>query len=135
MFSRIFARWSIPIGVAAAVLGIVLYSQLDAIENFRVSLAVLNSAAILSISLTLLGLLTALAGGLIWAYRAPLASAAFSGISVGAVAYLLAHLVKINVHGPSAAFLFVILAGALGSLLILAIAAFRFAVSLGQKEQ
>ena len=134
MFGRIFARWSIPIGLSAAVLGMILYSQLDAIVELRLRPPVLDAAALLSISLTLLGLLTAVVGGLIWAYRARIESAAVSGILVGIAALLLDRLVNINVHGPSAVFLFVILAGALGSVLILAIVAIRFAVSLGYKK-
>jgi len=112
----------------------ILYSQLDAIVELRLRPPVLDAAALLSISLTLLGLLTAVVGGLIWAYRARIESAAVSGILVGIAALLLGRLVNINVHGPSAVFLFVILAGALGSVLILAIVAIRFAVSLGHKK-
>ena len=135
MFGRIFARWSVPIGLCAALLGMIFYSQLDRLVDLRVSLTVLNSASMLSASLMLLGLLTTVVGGVIWAYRAPIESAAVSGISVGFAAVLLDRLVNINVHGPSAVFLFVVIAGALGSVLILAVVAIRFAVSLGQKQQ
>jgi uncharacterized membrane protein (UPF0136 family) len=79
--------------------------------------------------MTLLGLLTALIGGVTWAWRAPLAHLLLSGVSVGVVAFLLAELVDINIHGPTALLLFVVVAGLLGCALILLLAAIRFTLS------
>jgi hypothetical protein len=97
-------------------------------------LTVLNTAAILSHSLTVLGLLAILIGGASWACRAPLGYSLLSGVLVGVVALLLAELININIHGPTAIFLYVIFAGSLGCALILLIAAIRFALSRRQHQ-
>lgn len=125
-----FARWLILIGTSASALGIILYSQLSRIVDLRVNLVVLNGAAILSHSLALLGLLATMIGAVAWALRTRLVYILLSGMSVGVGTFLLAKLVDINVHGPTAILLYVVFAGAFGCALILLIAAVRFAVSL-----
>jgi hypothetical protein len=126
MLNPAHARRSILLGVLLSAFGIILYTQLGSIVELRVGLTVLNTATILSFFLTLLGLLAILIGGVAWARRAPLASVILSGGSVGVVAFLLAELVDINVHGPTAILMFVVFACALGCVLILGIAASRF---------
>jgi len=126
MSNAIFARWLIVGGSAASVLGMILFSQLGNIANLRASGAVLNGSAILSISLTLLGLLATLIGCVAWARRAPVSQALQVGFVTGVATLLLAALVNINVHGPTAIFLFVVLAGVIGSASILIVAGGRF---------
>jgi len=126
MSNPIFGRWLVLIGALTAVCGITLYSQLGRIVDLRVGLAVLNTAVILSFSTTALGLLGTLIGSVSWARRAPLVQVLISGASGGLATVLLAEFVDINVHGPTAILLFVMFAGALGSVVILFIAAFRF---------
>jgi len=129
MSKPVFAKWLILIGTSASALGIILYSQLSRIVDLRVSLVVLNGAAILSHSLTLLGLLATLIGAVFWPLRTRLVHILLSGLSVGIATFLLAILVDINVHGPTAILLYVVFAGALGCALMLLIAAVRFALS------
>jgi hypothetical protein len=126
MFNRVFARWSILIGISMSVLGITLYSQLDRIVDFHMGIAVLNTAAILSHSMTLLGLLATLIGAAAWARRAPLVHALLSGVFAGVLALLLDVFLDVNIHGPSAILIYVILAGTLGCVVILLITAIRF---------
>jgi hypothetical protein len=134
MSSPVFARWSILIGISATALGIILYSQLDRIVKLRVGFTIINGAAVLSISMTLLGLLAALIGGVTWAWRAPLVRLLLSGVSMGVVAFLLDELVDINIHGPTALFMFVVVAGVFGCALILLIAATRFVLSRWRRQ-
>jgi hypothetical protein len=126
MFSPIFARWSILVGLSASVFGIILYFQLGRIVDLHVGFDVLSAAAVLSLCITPLGLLAAVIGGLTWACRAQLAYLLLAAAAVGIVAFLLAEFVNINIHGPTAIFIFVIFAGALFCVLILLIASVRF---------
>jgi hypothetical protein len=125
MLNAIFSRWLIVGGGSASLSGIILYSQLGNIVELHVSLAVLNGAASLSISLTLVGLVAALIGSVGWARRAPVDQALQVGLTTGVVTLLLAAFVNINIHGPSAIFLFVVFAGAIGSATILIVAGGR----------
>lgn len=126
MSNHAFARWPILIGITASTLGIILNFQLDRIVDLRMGLSVLNTAAIASLAMILLGLLAALIGAVTWACRAPLVYLPLSGVSAGVVAFLLAELVNINIHGPTGVFLFVVPACVLACALILLIAAVRF---------
>jgi hypothetical protein len=122
-----FARWSILTGVSAAALGVIVLSQLERIEGHRLgSMDLLEFAVTLGIPMTVLGLLAALAGGVIWACRARLVHVLYAAVSVGIVAFLLAEFVDVNVHGTTAIFGFVIFAGAVGCAGILLIAVVRF---------
>jgi len=64
------ARRLVGIGLSVAFLGIVLYFLLFLLGSGSGSSVVPEAIAILSLSMTLLGLLAALIGGLIWAWRA-----------------------------------------------------------------
>jgi hypothetical protein len=128
------AKRLILFGSSATLLGIILYVELGRISGLRLGLAVLNTAAISSISMTLLGLLAALIGGLVWAYHARLVYLPLSGVPLGVAAFLLAELVNINIHGPTGILMFVVFTGLLGSALILLIAAVRFALSRRQRS-
>ena len=81
--------------------------------------------------MTFLGLLATLIGSVAWARRAPVVHLLWAGLSLGFASLLLAVLGNINVHGPTAIFMYVVFAGALGCLLILVIAADR----LGQPKR
>ena len=135
MSSLVLARRSILIGISVSVLGIILNFQLDRIANLRMNFMVLNAAAILSIFMTVIGLLSVLIGVVAWAWRAPLFYLMFAGLSVGVLAFFVAELVNINVHGPTALFMFIYLAGMLGCALILSVAAIRFVLSRRQHQQ
>jgi hypothetical protein len=121
-----FARWSILIGASVSVSGIILYFELGRIEELRLSLTALNIASILSISMTLLGLVAVLIGGLAWARSAPLVHLLWTGVSAGVVAFLLAVFAGINIHGPTGVLVYVVFAGALGCVLILLVALDRY---------
>lgn len=103
-----------------------LYSELGRIEDLHVSLAIHNTAAILSFSVTLFGLLSALVGSGIWARRAPFLLVLGLGALEGIIAFLLAVIVDINNHGPTAILIMVVFAGAIGCVVILSTAVSRF---------
>jgi hypothetical protein len=128
MPSPVYARSLVIVGTLTAVLAMILYSQLGRVANLHVSLTTLNAAAILGISMTLLGLLGTLIGSVVWARRAPLSHVLGLGASEGIVAFLLAVSVDINIHGPTAIVILVVFAGAIGCVAILSIAASRFAL-------
>ena len=115
MFSSVFARRSIFVGISASVLGIILYSQLGRVADLRMSLWVLNLAAALSLSMTLLGLLAILVGGILWAWRAPLAQVPLAGVSVGIVAFSLVEFANINIHESTAILVPVVMVSAVGA--------------------
>jgi hypothetical protein len=129
MPSPVFARRFILAGAGASIFGTVLYSQLGLIAGLRTNLPVLDIAVVSSLSTTLLGVLALLIGGGIWAWRAPLIHLLVSGASMGISAFLLIRLADINIHGPTAILIFVVIADALGGTLILLIALRRFAFS------
>jgi hypothetical protein len=132
MSSGVFARRSFLFGLAASAFGIILYVELGRIVDFRVSLTVLNSAAVLSLSATLIGLLAMLTSIVIWLWHAPRRNLVYwslSGTLAGVVIFSLVEFLDINIHGPAAIFLFVMLAGALACVLILLIAGIRFLLS------
>jgi hypothetical protein len=135
MFDPVFARRSILIGILVSISGIILNFQLDRIADLRVNFMVLNTAAILSISMTLIGLFSVLVGVAAWAWRALPFYSIVAGLSVGALAFFVAEFVKINVHAPTALFTFVDLAGMLGCVLILSVAAIRFVLSRRRRHQ
>lgn len=132
MFKPTRAKWLVTSGVLVTSLGIVFYSQLEQIVEVSRSPNTVNAAAILSFTATILGLLLALAGSALWASTAPLARVFVSGVSVATLAILLIVLVNVNVHGPTALFLFVIPAAIVCAALLLLKATSRY---LGAREQ
>jgi len=103
------AKWTALTGYALAAAGILLYTQLDRIVDLRMGFHVLNVAALGSMAATLGGFVTATVGSAIWARRnltrQPLKIAA----SVRAGSLLLSLIVGVNVHGPSAILMFLVL--------------------------
>jgi hypothetical protein len=132
MSAPVLARWLIRIGASVTALGVILYFLLDKIVELRVSLAVLNFASTSSLTMTMVGLLVTLIGSVAWARRAPRARVFWWGLSVGVASLLLATLGNINVHGPTGILMFVVFAGALGCVLILAMAADRLGQANGE---
>lgn len=126
MSQSISGRLLILAGTLVAAFGIALYSQLGQIGELGLGLAVLNAAAMISFAMTGLGLLSTLTGSVYWARSAPLVQVLVSGTSAGLVVVLLARFVDINIHGPTAMLIFVEMAGAIGSIVVLSIAAIRF---------
>jgi hypothetical protein len=114
MSNPAFARWSVLVGISLAVLGMILFSQLGRIVNLRVSNTLLNTAAILSFSMTLLGLLGTLIGGVAWARRAPTVQVLWSAAAAGVTAILLAIFGDINVHESTFILMFVVFAAVIG---------------------
>jgi len=123
------ARRLVGIGLSVAFLGIVLYFLLFLLGSGSGSSVVPEAIAILSLSMTLLGLLAALIGGLIWAWRASVVWLFVFAMVFGGPGLLLAEFGQFNVHGPDAVLIFVVLAAlAIGGLFLL-MAGLRFALS------
>ena len=102
------AKWTAVTGYACAAAGTILFTQLNRIANFRMGHNVLDAAMVGSMSATFGGFATAAVASAIWARRSPtrepLKIAAY--IAVGSV--LLTLLVGINIHGPSAILMFLV---------------------------
>lgn len=100
-------------------LGIVLYSQLGSFES---NLTMLNTAAISSFSLTIIGLLVVLFGLGFWARRASFRQSLWAGVALGVASFVVGAFSNINVHAASAILMPVVLAGGIGCIVILAMA-------------
>ena len=96
-------------GYALATAGIVLFTQLDRVEALRIGGSVLNSAAVCSMAATFGGFVTATVGSAIWARRTPTRQPLKIAASIGAGSLFLSLLVGVNVHGPSAILMFLVL--------------------------
>jgi hypothetical protein len=103
------AKWAALSGYAIAAAGIILYTQLDRIVDLKMGGSVLNVAAAGSMAATFGGFVTATIGSAIWARRnltrEPLKIAA--SIAVGSL--FLSLIVGVNVHGPSAILMLLVL--------------------------
>jgi hypothetical protein len=138
MSSGAWTKWVILAGVATAGLGILLYTQLGWVDEVAISLksfALLRAAETSSLVLTVLGLLAALTGGVIWARRARLKQLPIPAVSVGLLAFLLIRFVDINMHGPTAIFTFVIPATLAMAVLLFVIGGARFLQSRRQQQR
>ena len=96
------------IGYALAAAGIVLYTQLDRIGNWRMGVNVLNAAALCSMAATFGGFLTAIVGSAIWARRSSKHEPLKIAFLVGVGSLFLLLLVGVNIHGPSAILMFLV---------------------------
>lgn len=123
MTHALFVRRLLLFGALVALCGIGLYSQLDRIDSLNVSLAVYNGAAILSLAMTMLGLLTMFIGALVWARRAQLRQLVWAGVGTGLATFLLAELLLSKFHGYTLILAFVVCAGSLACILIFLTAA------------
>lgn len=130
MSALVLGRRIIALGVASAILGIILYSQLG-----RIGYVWLDISVVLSFAMTLIGLLAVLIGSVILAYRASIAWLFSSGLVVGVVGFLIGEFGDINIHGPTAILMFVVFAAVgIGGVLVL-IAVTRFVSSRLKREQ
>ena len=123
MTRALFVRRLLFFGALVVVCGIGLYSQLNRIDSLNVSLAIYNGAAILSLALTVLGLLTLLIGAVVWARRALLRQLLWAGAGTGVATFLFAELLLSKLHGYSLILLFVVSAGSLACVLMFLMAA------------
>jgi len=102
------ARWLILIGICLTAVGVLSYFQLE-----RHSLFVSTSDFEFSflehawLPALLLGMATTLIGSVVWAWRAAVREVALYGLGTVILASLSLALIPINVHGWTAAFLFV----------------------------
>jgi hypothetical protein len=138
MSSPVWSKWLIVAGVLTAALGIILYTQLDWVNEVAISLksfALLGAAETTSLVMTVVGLLVALTGGVIWARHARLTQLPIPTVSVALLALLLTKFVNINMHGPTAIFTFVIPATLAMAALLFLIAAGRFLQSRRQQQR
>jgi hypothetical protein len=88
--------------------------------------AVLNAASELSLAAIAAGLCTAAVGSVMWARKARRTHILIAAIGVGTAAYL-SSLFPVNIHGPGAPVLFVILVVGLDAALLLLVLVARLA--------
>jgi hypothetical protein len=137
MGSAGWTKWLILAGVVTAGLGILLYARLGWVDEVAISLnsfALLRAAETLSLVLTVVGLLAALTGGVIWARHVELRQLPIPASAVALLAFLLIKFVDINMHGPTAIFTFVTPATLAMAVLFLAIGGARFLQSRRQQR-
>lgn len=134
MPASVASRRLILLGSWAATLGVIFYLLLGSVASISRSIYVLDAVVALSISATILGLLGIVAGCVMWAWSASKVWLLLSTIFVGVAGLSAAIFGDINIHGPEAILVFVMLAiVALGGLLAL-IAIIRFASSIWRKK-
>ena len=126
MSASIFSRRLFLIGGWAAFLGVILYVLLGSLSR---NVYILDAIAVLSLSMTFLGLLALIAGGVMWAWRASVAWTLMFALAVGGVGLLVAEYGDINVHEPTAILMFVVLAavavgGLFGLIAIIGVASY-----------
>lgn len=109
------------IGYALAAAGIVLYTQLDRIVDLRIGENVPGVVAVSSTAATFGGFLTAIVGSAIWARRSPTRQPLKITVLIGSGSSLLCLVVGVNVHGPSAMLVFLVLFSAVNVLSVLAV--------------
>jgi len=115
------AKWTAVTGYAFAAAGIIIFTQLDRIVDLRLGARVLNVAAVGTMAAIFGGFVAAAVGSVIWARRTvtrqPLKLAAL----VGAGSLLLSLIVGVNVHGPSAILMFLVLFSVINVLTLLVV--------------
>jgi hypothetical protein len=120
--SSVIGRRLLGIGMRATPLGIILFFLLGSLSR---NVIVLDGAMVISLSLSLLGLLALLAGGVMWAWRAPIVWLLMGAVAVGGMGLLIAEFGAINV----AILMFVVLAVVTIGGLLLLIAGVRLLLS------
>lgn len=116
-FSR--AKLTALIGYTLAGSGMILYTQLDRIVDLRVGDNVLNVAALGSMTAMFGGFVAATVGSAIWARRSSTRQPLKIAFSIGVAGVLLALLVGVNIHGPSAMLMFLVLFSVINILSVL----------------
>ena len=107
------ARWVILIGVCLTAAGVLAYFQLErhsfvSTEDFE-----FRFLSDMFLPILALGLLTTLTGSVLWAWRAKIRDLVLYGLGTIIFVPLAVTLIPINVHGWTAAFMFVGVAGIL----------------------
>ncbi|MGD0507744.1 MAG: hypothetical protein ABSA27_08105 [Terriglobales bacterium] len=109
MVSFSTARRTALTGYAFAAAGILLYTELDRIVDLRMGDNVLNAAAVGSMAATLGGCVTAIVGSAIWAQRSPTRQPLKIATYAGVGSVFVSLIVGVNVHGPSAMLMFLMM--------------------------
>ena len=131
MTASILSRRLFLIGSWATFLGVILYVLLGSLSR---NVYILDAIVVLSLSMTVLGLLALITGGVVWAWRASIAWTLIFALAVGGVSLLVAEYGDVNVHGPASILMFVVLAAvAVGGLFGL-IAIVRLAPHIWRKK-
>jgi hypothetical protein len=128
------ARWAILIGVCLTAAGVLLYFQLERhsfVETQDVEFRFLSETFLPVLAL---GLLTTMAGSILWARRAAIRDLVLYGLGTIILVSLALKLIPINVHDWTAAFMFVGAAGILIGSLFLLFAIVRALVHLRVKS-
>jgi hypothetical protein len=107
MASSILSRRLFLIGSWATFLGVILYFLLGSLSR---NIYILDAIVVVSLSMTLLGLLALIAGGVMWAWRASIAWTLMFALVVGGVGLFVAEYGDVNVHEPTAILMFVVFA-------------------------
>jgi hypothetical protein len=115
------AKWIALTGYAVAVAGSIVYTQLGNIANLRVSDTIFNVAIVGSMAATFGGFVAAGVGSAIWTRRSTTRQPLLLAVLIGAASLLLALLLGVNVHGPSAILMFLVLFSAVNVLSLLVV--------------
>lgn len=97
----------------------ILFTQLDRFAGVSRSFDLLDIAAVGGMAATLLGLLTAVVGSVIWARRASTSQVVTAAVLIFTATVLIVSLVAVNIHGPSAILVFVVPFSVLDAILLL----------------
>lgn len=119
------------LGSWTTFLGIILYALAGSLSR---NVYILDAFVVLSLSMTFLGLVALMVGGVMWAWRVSIAWMLLSALTVGGLGLLVAEFGDINVHGPTFILAFVVLAAVTIGVLVVSIAVIRFVSNL-QREK
>jgi hypothetical protein len=135
MTAGVIEKRLLMVGAAMAAAGVALYLSLDWIGLTTRNLVLLHTSAVTSIGLTIFGLLAALIGGAMAAWKAEPKWTFVSAIVLALLTALLGKIVNINVHGPSAIVVLLVLAGGVGATMLFVLAMIRFLVVRKQSQE
>jgi hypothetical protein len=106
------------IGLGIATAGVILYTQLDRIVDLRLDDVVVEGAALGSLVATIGGMLTATVGCVTWARRASSGHVVSAAVLTCSAIFFVVTFGNINIHGPSAILMFVVLFGGLDAVVL-----------------
>jgi hypothetical protein len=118
-FSR--SQWTAMTGYAIAAAGIILFTQLDRVESWRMGANVLGAAVVASLAGAFGGFVTATVGSAIWARRTLTRQPLKIAVSIAAGSLFLSLIVGVNIHGPSAILMFLVLFSVVNVLVLLVV--------------
>jgi hypothetical protein len=102
----------IGLGIAAA--GVILYTQLERVDGWRLGDVAAEGALVATIG----GMLATTVGCVIWARRASSGDVVSAAVLICAAIFLAVTFGSFNVHGPSAILMFVVLLGGLDAIVL-----------------